>query len=383
MYQIKKESKLNSLYKIIVIFFLSLNAVFAQRIAMHTITNFNVNTTINKFSFDIYSKRTGASPIFVGITNYVIYFNSAGLNTPVLSNINSKYTAGSPTGDYNAMSVNTVLGNQVNVSISFSGNGLGSGDSLSSIGSAGERICTVTLNITNQSLTAGVSWNILDSYMAAANPLLIVANSYQGSYVDFPLPVELNSFTIKLLNDKVQLNWLTKTEVHNYGFNVERSINDGEWNTLGFVEGHGNSNSPKQYSYTDNDLFTGGSKFQYRLKQIDTDGQFEYSDVVEVEIVPTKFELSQNYPNPFNPSTTIRFSLPKETRLKINIYNMLGELVETIADGTYEAGYHKVTFSAIGGSASGGNAFSLPSGAYIYRFESPDFVQVRKMILIK
>ena len=188
-----------------------------------------------------------------------------------------------------------------------------------------------------------------------------------------PLPVELTSFTSKFLNDKIQLNWVTKTEVNNYGFNVERKINEGEWNNIGFVEGHGNSNSPKNYNFEDKDLFTGGSKFQYRLKQIDTDGQFEYSDVVEVEIVPTKFELSQNYPNPFNPSTTIRFSLPKETQLKINIYNMLGELVETLAEGTYEAGYHKVTF----------NASSLPSGAYIYRIESVDFVQVRKMLLIK
>jgi len=135
----------------------------------------------------------------------------------------------------------------------------------------------------------------------------------------------------------------------------------------------GNSNSPKEYSYSDKDLFAGGSKFEYRLKQIDTDGQFEYSDVVEVEVVPTQFELSQNYPNPFNPSTTIRFSLPKETQLKINIYNMLGELVETLAEGIYKAGYHKVTF----------NASTLSSGAYIYRIESTDFVQTKKMILMK
>jgi hypothetical protein len=106
---------------------------------------------------------------------------------------------------------------------------------------------------------------------------------------------------------------------------------------------------------------------------MDTDGQFEYSDIVEVDVLPTKFELSQNYPNPFNPSTIIRFSLPKETQLKINIYNMLGELVETLAEGTYEAGYHKVSF----------NASSLSSGAYIYRVESSEFVQVKKMLLLK
>ena len=171
----------------------------------------------------------------------------------------------------------------------------------------------------------------------------------------------------------MDLNWVTKTEVNNYGFNVERRINEGEWESITFVEGYGNSNSPKEYSYSDKDLFAGGSKFQYRLKQVDTDGQYTFSDVVEVEILPTQFELSQNYPNPFNPSTTIRFSLPKETQLKINIYNMLGEIVETIAEGTYEAGYHKINF----------NASNLSSGMYIYRIESSDFVKTMKMMLLK
>jgi len=217
-----------------------------------------------------------------------------------------------------------------------------------------------------------LTWTKTQITPAFGSPVYTIGN--WPNLIDDPLPVELSSFTGKVIDgNEVKLNWVTKTEVNNYGFNVERRINEGEWNTLGFVEGHGNSNSPKQYGYTDKDLFAGGSNFQYRLKQVDTDGQFEYSDVVEVEIMPTKFELSQNYPNPFNPSTTIRFSLPKETQLKINIYNMLGELVETLTEGTYEAGYHKVTF----------NASNLPSGAYIYRIESNEFVQVRKMVLIK
>jgi probable HAF family extracellular repeat protein len=187
------------------------------------------------------------------------------------------------------------------------------------------------------------------------------------------LPVELSSFTAKSNGNDIELNWRTETEVSNYGFNVERRINEGEWNSIGFVEGHGNSNSPKEYSYTDKELFAGGSKFQYRLKQIDNDGSFEYSDIVEVEMIPDQYGLSQNYPNPFNPSTTIQFSLPKQTQLKINLYNMLGEQVATIAEGMYESGYHKVTF----------NASTLPSGTYVYRLESSDFVQVKKMMLLK
>jgi hypothetical protein len=249
----------------------------------------------------------------------------------------------------------------------------------------------VQLNFTIQSLTT-TFFTIIDTTNAiglyenhANNPatpyIFNQTLTAPINIIDNPLPVELSSFTSKYLRDKVQLNWVTKTEVNNYGFNIERKIKDGEWNNIGFVEGHGNSNSPKEYSYTDKDLFAGGSNFQYRLKQVDTDGKFEYSDVVEVEIMPTKFELSQNYPNPFNPSTTIRFSLPKATQLKINIYNMLGELVATLAEGTYEAGYHKVTL----------NASTLSSGAYIYRIESSDlstgsgqsFVQTRKMMLLK
>jgi len=362
---------MKSFYYIIVFVFLSVNIVFAQRVAMHTLTNFNVNTSTNKFSFDIYSQNTGVQGIRVGLTSYYINYNSSALNTPVLSNVNPKYTTGSPTGDYNAMNVQITLG-KIGVSILFTGNGDGTGDWLSATGPSGELICTVTLNISNQSALGGISFDETNSAMQT--PLIQpITNNYQGSY-STPLPVELSTFNAKYdEKGKVDLNWVTKTEVNNYGFNVERRINEGEWNSITFIEGHGNSNSPKEYSYTDNDLSAGGSKFQYRLKQVDSDGKFEYSDIVEVEVMPTKFELSQNYPNPFNPSTTIRFSLPKETRLKINIYNMLGELVETLAEGNYEAGYHKVTF----------NASSLPSGAYVYRIESPDFVQVRKMVLIK
>jgi hypothetical protein len=365
---------MKNLYFMIFAVLLSLSTVFAQREATHTLTNFNVNTTTNKFSFDIYSQSTGLTTlIWVGITSYYLNYNTIALNTPVLSNVNPKYTTGSPSQDYDAMTVEIIpsIPQKIAITIRYNGN-FGLGAALETAGPLGELICTVTLNINNQSATAMLNWDQTNTHMTAANNQP-VTDQFLGSF-DAPLPVELSAFTAKFREkDKVDLNWITKTEVQNYGFYVERKINNGEWQSLTFVEGHGNSNSPKAYSYADKDLFAGGTKFQYRLKQVDTDGQFEYSDIVEVEIVPTEFELSQNYPNPFNPSTTIRFSLPKQTQLKISLYNMLGEFVEAIAEGTYDTGYHKVVL----------NASNLPSGMYVYRIESNDFVQTKKMMLLK
>ena len=186
-----------------------------------------------------------------------------------------------------------------------------------------------------------------------------------------PVPVELQSFTAIAKITEVILKWKTATEVNNYGFNIERNLKEN-WETIGFVEGNGNSNSPKSYSFIDKNP-VGGSKFKYRLKQIDTDGQFEYSNVVEVEIIPQKYELYQNYPNPFNPVTNIKFSLPRPTQLKIILFNSLGEKVATLVDGMYEMGYHKIIF----------NSNNLSSGTYLYRIESSEFVQVKKLMIIK
>jgi hypothetical protein len=186
------------------------------------------------------------------------------------------------------------------------------------------------------------------------------------------LPVELTSFKATASLDRVSLNWQTATELNNYGFDIERQVNDNEWASIGFVDGSGNRSSPKQYSFIDTNPM-GGSKFLYRLKQIDNDGKFEYSDVVEVEIQPKQYTLYQNYPNPFNPATTIKFSLPEDVRVRIDIYNSLGELIADVINKVYEAGYHKVQF---GGS-------NIPSGIYFYRIIAGEFIETKKMILMK
>jgi thermitase len=197
---------------------------------------------------------------------------------------------------------------------------------------------------------------------------------------DFALPVELSSFTVKVLKSGgVKLDWRTETEVSNYGFDVEKLQDYNieklqDWKNIGFVEGHGNSNSPKDYSFTDNSA--GYGKYSYRLKQIDTDGQFEYSKVIEVDAgnIPGGFVLEQNYPNPFNPTTKIKFALAETQSAKLIIYDVLGNEVAIPFNGTAEGGkLYETEFSGE----------NLSSGIYFYRLETKSRTENRKMLLLK
>ncbi len=188
---------------------------------------------------------------------------------------------------------------------------------------------------------------------------------------DAAFPVELSSFTAKFINNSILLNWKTTTEQNNYGFEVQRS--EGSWSKIGFIAGSGNSNSTKNYSYTDNTVKNG--KYSYRLKQIDNDGAYKYSDVVEVEVnnTPSVYSLEQNYPNPFNPSTTIKFSLPEAANVSLKVFNVLGQEIKTLVSGIKPAGEHSITF----------DAKELNSGLYFYKLETGSFNSVRKMLLTK
>ncbi len=190
------------------------------------------------------------------------------------------------------------------------------------------------------------------------------------------LPVELTNFTANICEEEIKLNWQTATEVNNYGFQVERQIlnqvQNDKWESIAFVEGHGNSNSPKEYSFIDSDNLS--RLVQYRLKQIDIDGGFEYSDVVEVEINSTKeFKLAQNFPNPFNPTTKIDFSIPSDNNVEVKVFNTLGMEVATLVNGYKNAGTHSVEF----------NANNLSSGIYFYKIVSGNYSDIKKMILLR
>ncbi len=196
------------------------------------------------------------------------------------------------------------------------------------------------------------------------------------------LPVELVSFTATAHSINADLNWLTATEVNNFGFDVQRSaVNDQQsttnWTKIGFVGGAGTSNSPKEYSFTDKNLSSG--KYSYRLKQIDRDGKFEYSQSVEVNIgqTPREFALMQNYPNPFNPTTKIQYNLASAAQVSLKVYNILGDEVATLVKGNQEAGNYAVSLNANEG------ALVLPSGVYFYRLEAGSFVSTKKLIVMK
>jgi len=187
------------------------------------------------------------------------------------------------------------------------------------------------------------------------------------------LPVELASFVSVISNNNVTLNWTTATEINNSGFDIERSIVNGQWSTVGNVVGNGTTTSPVNYSFTDRNLNSGN--YNYRLKQIDFNGNFEYFNLRnEVVIgVPSKFELSQNYPNPFNPSTVINYQLPSLSNVSLSVYNISGKEVKSLVNGKQEAGYY--TFEL--------NASDLSSGIYFYRLTTDNFNVTKRMMLVK
>jgi hypothetical protein len=190
---------------------------------------------------------------------------------------------------------------------------------------------------------------------------------------EFPglIPVELISFTASIIKSEVVLTWKTATEINNHGFEIERSIN-GNFVTIGFISGAGTSTQERLYTFTDNQVAVGSQS--YRLKQIDFNGSYSYSNTIEVEVIsPLTFSLSQNYPNPFNPTTKINYSVPFDSKVTISVYSITGELVTELVNEFVSAGSYSVDF----------DGRNLASGMYIYKMSAGNFTQTYKMMLMK
>jgi hypothetical protein len=118
----------------------------------------------------------------------------------------------------------------------------------------------------------------------------------------------------------------------------------------------------------------GASGMNFSLSSVATSVEQDQSSA----LVPSQYALEQNYPNPFNPTTQILFSLPNSERVSLTIYNLIGQKIATLVDGTMAAGSHVVTWN---GRDSRG--MQLPSGVYFYRLESPGFSAARRMLMLK
>jgi len=248
--------------------------------------------------------------------------------------------------------------------------------------------------IVNSYSTSPGSWRSVNGG-ASWTPISIPSSGYQVVTVDsmtqfaaqgngfykleapWFVPVELASFSAQLVDKDVILNWVTATEINNQGFNVEFSLDNENFAKIGFVPGFGTTTEMKSYSFTVSDIESGVQ--YYRIKQIDFDGTSTIFNSVEVtRPVPNSFVLNQNHPNPFNPSTTISFSLPVESNVNIKLFNMLGQEVAQITEGSFQAGNHNFQF----------NANDLSSGAYIYTLEAQgvngvNFKSTKKMLLLR
>lgn len=210
------------------------------------------------------------------------------------------------------------------------------------------------------------------------------------------VPVELISFTATTQGDQVELRWVTATEENNFGFEIERMVKDAtiflshddsviqtssNWEKIAFIQGHGTTTEPQTYSHADDVqsfIEFGSRALTYRLKQIDFNGSFEYSEPVHVTLgmTPNHIRLGQNYPNPFNPATSIEFVVAKDGFTTLKIYNMLGQELKTLVSENLAGGFsYKVNF----------DGRSFPSGMYVYvlRSGSPSQTLMKKMLLLK
>ncbi|KAA3598384.1 MAG: T9SS C-terminal target domain-containing protein [Calditrichaeota bacterium] len=217
-----------------------------------------------------------------------------------------------------------------------------------------------------------------------------------GGGADNPLPVELTSFTAKSLEKSILLSWTTQSEFENLGFVLERKIeNESEdWVTIATYESHeglqsqGNSSSVKKYAFEDEKIIAGKS-YSYRIGDVSYSNEINYySEIItassqqnveeELSAIPKEYFLDSAFPNPFNPSTTISYGIPKDSRVSIVIYNILGKKVRTLVNENQIAGFYKIKWNGLDERNS-----PVSTGVYFAKIQAGNFSKTSKMTFLK
>lgn len=196
------------------------------------------------------------------------------------------------------------------------------------------------------------------------------------------LPVELVYFYAEVYPDSVLLKFGTATEVSNYGFEIQRAQNNFDFVVIGFVDGNGNSNSPKDYTFADSLVERSGIVY-YRLKQIDFNGTFDYSDTISVNFIsniqlenssiPSNFEISENYPNPFNSTTKFEFKIQRLSYISLELFDINGCKIKTLLEGELFPGTYSYQL----------DMDNFSSGMYLVKFYSKNYSSIKKILLLK
>lgn len=361
------------------------NPLYEMRVSNITLTG-SSPTGLNTILFDIYIHHTNlpeSGPFEYAAGEYYFNFNPAiaSLGSLTYSIVPGSSEFTNPAAvPINPEVVEKQLRLYRNIPI-----GAGTGPIISSV-FPGTRVVTVKLETTDPTINIfllDLEWR--DSTVTDNDPYtksfafidgVMTDITNNGTLVidDEPLPVELSSFNSAVNRNNIILNWSTVTETNNSGFEIERKVSGNNiWSKVGFTPGNGNSASPKNYSFIDSKLNSGS--YNYRLKQIDFNGNYEYFELQNEVIisVPEKIFLSQNYPNPFNPVTKIDFDIKSDGFVSLKLFDVSGRQVKTLINEFKNPGYYVIEL----------DASELPSGVYYYRLESGNFTSTKKLILLK
>ncbi len=160
-------------------------------------------------------------------------------------------------------------------------------------------------------------------------------------------------------------------------------MQDGKFDKIGFVNGHGSTPFGHDYRFTDK-MAEAGQTYFYFIEDIDIEGKRERSNIISITFkpqipLPTHFKLYQNFPNPFNPETFLPFQLPKDTDVTIEIYNLNGKLVRILSLGMLPAGYYDERANAAYWDGRTNTGEKCASGIYFYRLKIRDCSAVKRM----
>ena len=352
-------------------------SLFAAPAATATGITFSfANGTVSgdKYQFDV-MVQASAEGARIGEVLVYIDYSATAFGSDIVAQSRVSVSKGSliDIGNYLLNFNDTGTGPRISIGTQF----VGPADYGSALTTSPAQLFRVEIDIQDATAAAGLSFWLeqMDGqqFMSDLKTLFVPVSAANND--NSVLPVELAAFSAMLDSDGVSLSWTTSSETNNAGFEVEHAAprDSSRFERVGFVAGKGTTSSTSQYHFQTGSLEHGTHRF--RLKQVDFDGTFAYSPVVEVVVeLAESFGLSPAYPNPFNPQTSFELSLREGQQVSVFVYNTIGQRVATLHEGYLSGGaVHLFRF----------DAGTLPSGLYFIRVAGDHFHATRQVSLIK